>query len=1222
MTQNTSTSDSSVPELLQCFEQELLEAPDAAAVLERYASLYPELAAKLRELAEAIEMLRAPFERIPETGTRPGAADGPERFGPYRVIRSIGRGGMGEVYEAVEEPLGRRVAVKTIRRRQTTNPSLLLRFDRERRTLARLHHTNIVPIFATGREGDLLYFAMPYLSGASLGQVIKTARSQGSSGAGLTSSSFEELLKEAHSRSQAASEPPIAAGPTRPGEEPGDAGRTPPESAAPATAMTSVDGPDPHSLPKAYVRTAVQVMVVVAEGLHHAHQAGVIHRDLKPTNIMVEMDGHAWVLDFGLAAVKAAADGGVPAPMAFPIAVPAPESDASLTDGPVGTLPYMAPEQHQDAKQADARSDVWGLGATLYELLTLRRPFATGKAVLETEPIPPRRLNAGLDRDLEAVVLKALRKDPAHRYPTARALADDLNHWLRGEPVAARRAGPLRRAWLWARRNKGWAAALLTAVAALTSAGFIRGTILAAAANARAEFARAIADDAEKRSLDMKRENLIQQIQRLRLSVHREGWSTEAWGLVREAAAIRVDDALQVAAAGCLAGYDARVVQEFKDLGAASLAFDRDGRRLLMGAVTDPSHPFLPDRDQPLAARLWDASTRTMTIFSVAALGPVAFRADGTPVQLVPGTEKDGPALILLDLPRNQPLSRFMTPGGATFNWIRGDFALTPDASVVVAVLQRPDKGQVLVAWDGASARTLASLDRDIAVRCVAVAPDGSLVAAGQEDGRIVVWSPAAGRTLATLDNGRNRLNCLCFGRDLRRPEPTGPGPDVPHWLLAAGDSGGTVTVWDLTRHEIGAYCLGSNYDVYAMAFSPDGATIASCGRGLKLWDLRYGRTLLDSGSNAQQASLAFAPDGRRLALGAWTGFWPGSVEIKELDNGRGMQTLYGLRGQFAQVCCSPDGRRLAGLSATFEVGVWDRGTGKLLRLLDAPVGIFADNAGLAFSADGRRFALAAGERATLWDVETGAVLGLWRLPGGLGDRLAFDGPDRLRLLRSETKSGRVPPVSAFLPKDHPRVLRLRRLTVPDRMEVVREIDDFNLHIYYADLAPDGSTFVYEGVGGTAGGVVSRSIKAFDGATGRELWSVPVGPRSHSGNLIIDPSGRVLKRCQHPSDTVSSWPLMDLRTGAVLGQIDLWPSMLGPGAVQWFTYRADFGGSLCLMEKGHERPRLLIPAPEPAGSQAFSPDGLHAAFGRTDGTVTVLDLAEIQRRLAEFHMGW
>src|SRR5271165_6340450 len=192
MTQTSTDSNSSVPELLQQFEQELLEAADPRVVLDRYLSLHPELAEKLRELAEAVEMLQAtPFRHPPVVGvTRSGVTD-PARFGPYRVVRSIGRGGMGEVYEAVEEPLGRRVAVKTIRRSQTTSPGLLLRFDRERRTLAKLHHTNIVPIFATGCEEDLLYFAMPYLSGASLGQVIKTARAHDSPGVGLSSSSFE-----------------------------------------------------------------------------------------------------------------------------------------------------------------------------------------------------------------------------------------------------------------------------------------------------------------------------------------------------------------------------------------------------------------------------------------------------------------------------------------------------------------------------------------------------------------------------------------------------------------------------------------------------------------------------------------------------------------------------------------------------------------------------------------------------------------------------------------------------------------------------------------------------------------------------------------------------------------------------------------------------------------------------------------------------------------------
>ena len=282
----------------------------------------------LRKLAEAMAMLQAtPLRHAGDAKAQQADVPLPERFGPYRVLRSIGRGGMGEVYEAIEEPLGRHVAIKTLRR-QATCESLLRRFDRERRTLARLHHTNIVPIYATGSEGDLLYFAMPYLSGASLGQVIKTARSHELSGNGLSTSSFEDLVHEAHSKTQSASDQPAAPGSELPGSPAGDA----PSATVPSSGT--------HHLSKAYIRTAVQVMATVAEGLHHAHEAGVIHRDLKPANIIVEADGHAWVLDFGLAALKATS---ASAPLAFAVPLPPSESDATLTIGPAWHAPVHGP---------------------------------------------------------------------------------------------------------------------------------------------------------------------------------------------------------------------------------------------------------------------------------------------------------------------------------------------------------------------------------------------------------------------------------------------------------------------------------------------------------------------------------------------------------------------------------------------------------------------------------------------------------------------------------------------------------------------------------------------------------------------------------------------------------------------------------------------------------------------------------------------------------------
>ena len=370
-------------------------------------------------------------------------------------------------------------------------------------------------------------------------------------------------------------------------------------------------------------------MATVAEGLHHAHEAGVIHRDLKPANIIVETDGHAWVLDFGLAALKAASGGG---PVAFAVAAPAAaESDASLTAGPLGTPPYMAPEQHRDGKQADVRSDVWGLGVTLYELLTLQRAFPTGEAVLETEPIPPRRHNPELDRDLEAVVLKALRKDPEHRYPTAQALADDLNHWLHREPVSVwpshRVARPAWRLWLWSKRNKGWAAAIALALLGCLSLGV---------------FAEEQRQHAEEREQAKERQLQLLDIQRIEQSDHQQGWSR------RDLVADR-GHAVETRRARCRSrarpwprspGSIPALRRNYR-IYAQSLAFAPDGRLWMSHTGEGP--------------RRWNPETDRLETWPLEVSGPLAIRPDGSPWQIGPTyTEPDRPDRIPHD-PRPNP---------------------------------------------------------------------------------------------------------------------------------------------------------------------------------------------------------------------------------------------------------------------------------------------------------------------------------------------------------------------------------------------------------------------------------------------------------------------------------------------------------------------------------------------------------------------------------------
>ena len=848
MTAASSTSESPVPELIRRFEQELLQAPDPQAVLERYLVLHPEMAGILRELAEAVQMLQATqFRPAPETDPARSQIANPRRFGPYRVVRSIGRGGMGEVYEAVEEPLGRRVAVKTIRRSQPTSTSLLLRFDRERRTLARLHHTNIVPIFATGCEEDLLYFAMPYLSGASLGQVIKTARSRESSGEGLTRSSFEELLQEAHSRSQSASEEPEVAAAEQPG--PARPGVTEPVAVgSPERPSSSTPSPGLHLLSKTYIRTVVQVMAAVAKGVHHAHEAGVIHRDLKPSNIMVETGGHAWVLDFGLAALKTASCAG---PVAFAFAPKGAESDASLTAGPLGTPPYMAPEQHRDGKQADIRSDVWGLGVTLYELLTLQRAFASGQAVLDSEPIPPRRHNPTLDRDLEAIVFKALRKNPDHRYPTALALADDLNRWLRHEPTTARPARMARRLALWSWRNPGWAAAIVVAALAVIGTGAGVTSHFQVKVNAALASAKSATRETallNQRDRQQRHELLLQSIQRKRTSPHEMGWADEVWGKIRDAAAAgagdgTIDRPLQSQAVADLFGLDIRHARRIKDFGADTLSFDRKDGRLLIGGAVGPNDR----RCLPISSKLLSSTYQPPRDLATAEYGPVAFRPDGTPVQFV-STDREGKKLdmpYLVEMSTGKTLTRFTLSGTLAIE-SSTQVGLAPDASLAAAPVRVKTGETMLVVWDTRSSqerRRFPWLSTSIAF-----SPDGSLVASGSADGRITVWSMASGEAIALLGAGRTEIQCLAFGRDplLRTSRDLKPTASPHGWLLAAGDRAAVVTIYDLERRQTRSICRGSGYDIFAVAFSHDGAMLASSGRGsAHLRDVTTGVSLL-----------------------------------------------------------------------------------------------------------------------------------------------------------------------------------------------------------------------------------------------------------------------------------------------------------------------------------------------------------------------------------------
>jgi serine/threonine protein kinase len=420
--------------------------------LTEYAAAHPELAGRIRELFPALVMME---------DVRPGpqaVADGPpRRLGEYRIVREVGRGGMGVVYEAEQESLGRRVALKVLPPGALADARHVERFRREARAAARLHHSNIVPVFAVGEEGGTHFYVMQYIEGCPLDQVLAELRrlrdadtGGAAPGGGTSSADVAQSLRAGRFRASAGPGAAEAGGPDQPTRL--DDAAIPPPPPPP-----SREGPAAGSsgllseARRPYAQGVAHIGVQAAEALEYAAGQGVLHRDVKPSNLLLDVWGNVWLADFGLAK---AAD----------------TPNLTRTGALLGTLRYMAPERFRG--HADVRSDVYALGLTLYELLALRPAFdAADQAQLigrihSEEPPRLDRLDPRLPRDLVTVVHKAMAKDPADRYQTAGALAEDLRRFLDDRSILARRARLPEQAWRWCRRNPT-GAALAAALLAL-----------------------------------------------------------------------------------------------------------------------------------------------------------------------------------------------------------------------------------------------------------------------------------------------------------------------------------------------------------------------------------------------------------------------------------------------------------------------------------------------------------------------------------------------------------------------------------------------------------------------------------------------------------------------------------------------------------------------------------------------------------------------------------
>jgi serine/threonine protein kinase/Tfp pilus assembly protein PilF len=426
-------------------ELESGRAPD----LEEMQARHPEIATTLVACMEGIDIVHGLAPSFRESAVGPGTPDdllptpGTTRpLGDFLILRQIGRGGMGVVYEAQQLSLERRVALKVLPFAAAMDPRHLQRFKNEAQAAAHLHHTNIVPIFGVGCERGVHYYAMQFIEGRTLAAVIQQYRrllAGDGRTAAKTGGMWARTMGARKTKSQGAATID---------EE------SPPKDFEPIEERGTKEG---FFLSQPHFRTMARFALQAAEALEYAHQMGVVHRDIKPANLLVDPRGNLWITDFGLAHVRS-------------------NAGLTMTGDIMGTLRYMSPEQALARRGLiDHRTDIYSLGVTLYELLSLRPVFEGNdrqellQQIAFDEPLSLQKLNPAIPRELETIVLKAIEKNAHERYATATELADDLRRFLEDQPIHAKRPTIRERLRKWSRRHRS----LVTTMVFASIFGFI-----------------------------------------------------------------------------------------------------------------------------------------------------------------------------------------------------------------------------------------------------------------------------------------------------------------------------------------------------------------------------------------------------------------------------------------------------------------------------------------------------------------------------------------------------------------------------------------------------------------------------------------------------------------------------------------------------------------------------------------------------------------------------